>query len=240
MIQDLSMIYKILEKEKGLRYQIEEDHYEFMIEKRNKERKIAEEKQKEKQEIYEKQRRRNYLGLKNKAEKLGKGEMTLEEYIKCSKLSIEDLIDFAKKQNMSSDIVRGLYKYKKLYTVYKKPFVKADYLKSTTLIIDGQQVRPTETDVDKCIEYLQANGSLICEKTVKDTVRGYLKGEIDVTIKEQDLKEQIEDNKEVISENEEKMIDELVGILFKQQDEIKSQQVEIVDIKKKGMGTYGE
>lgn len=161
--------------------------------------------------------------------------MTLEEYIKCSKLSIEDLIDFAKKQNMSSDIVRGLYKYKKLYVVYKKPFVKADYLKSTTLIIDGQQVRPTETDVDKCIEYLQANGSLICEKTVKDTVRGYLKGEIDITIKEQDLKEQIKENKEVISENEEKMIDELVGVIFKQQDKTKSQQLEIANIKKKNL-----
>ncbi len=37
------------------------------------------------------QRRKNFLGLKDKAEKLGKGEMTFEDYVKCSKTSIEDL-----------------------------------------------------------------------------------------------------------------------------------------------------
>lgn len=54
----------------------------------------------------------------------------------------------------------------------KKPFIRADYLKSTILIINGQEVRPTEEDVDKCVEYLQVNGSLICDKTVRNTVRG--------------------------------------------------------------------
>ena len=44
------------------------------------------------------QQRKNFVGLKNKAEKLGKGEMTLEDYIKCSKTSIDDLIAFCKKR----------------------------------------------------------------------------------------------------------------------------------------------
>lgn len=166
--------------------------------------------------------------------------MTLEDYIKCSKTSIDDLIAFAKKENMDAVIIRGLFKHKKLYSAYKKPFTKADYLKSTTLIIDGQEVKPTEEDVDKCVEYLQVNGSLICDKTVRDTVRGYLKGEIDITIKEADLAEQIEENKEIISENEQKISDELVGTLIEQQDKIKSQQTEIINVKKKEVGTYGE
>lgn len=51
------------------------------------------------------QRRKNFLGLKDKAEKLGKGEMTLEDYVKCSKTSIEDLIVLAKKENMSADVI---------------------------------------------------------------------------------------------------------------------------------------
>ncbi len=122
----------------------------------------------------------------------------------------------------------------------KKPFIKADYLKSTILIINGQEVRPTEEDVDKCVEYLQVNGSLICDKTVRNTVRGYLKGEIDITIKEADLEEQIEENKEIISENEQKIRDELVGVLIEQQSKIKTQQTEIANLKKKEIGTYGE
>ena len=82
-------------------------------------------------------------------------------------------------------------------------------------------------------EYLKANGSLICDKTVRNTVRGYLKGEIDITIKEEDLEEQIE-------ENEKKISDELVRVLVEQQDKIKSQKAEIANLKKKGIGTYGE
>ena len=186
------------------------------------------------------QRRKNFLGLKGKAEKLGKGEMTLEDYVKCSKTSIDDLIIFAKKENMNADVIRGLYKHKKLYATYKKPFAKADYLKSITLIINGQEVKPTEEDVDKCVEYLQVKGSLICDKTVRDTVRGYLKGEINITIKEAELEEQIEENKKIISENEQKISDELVGVLIEQQDKIKSQQTEIANLKKKEIGTYGE
>lgn len=159
--------------------------------------------------------------------------MTLEDYVKCSKTSIDDLIIFAKKENMDADVIRGLYKYVKTYKSYKKPFAKTEYLKSTILIINGQEVKPTEEDVDKCVEYLKANGSLICDKTVRNTVRGYLKGEIDITIKEEDLEEQIE-------ENEKKISDELVRVLVEQQDKIKSQKAEIANLKKKGIGTYGE
>lgn len=199
----------------------------------------AEKEEKEK-EIKKNQRRSNYFGLKNKAEKLGKGEMTLEDYVKCSKTSIDDLIIFAKKENMEADVIRGLYKYVKPYKSYKTPFAKTDYLKSTILIINGQEVKPTEEDVDKCVEYLKASGSLICDKTVRNTVRGYLKGEIDITIKEEDLEEQTAENKEIISENEQKISDELVRVLVEQQDKVKSQKVEIANLKKKVIGTYGE
>ena len=196
-------------------------------------REEQEEKEAKEKEIKKNQQRKNYLGLKGKAEKLGKGEMTLEDYVKCSKTSIDDLIIFAKKENMDADVIRGLYKYVKTYKSYKKPFAKTEYLKSTILIINGQEVKPTEEDVDKCVEYLKANGSLICDKTVRNTVRGYLKGEIDITIKEEDLEEQIE-------ENEKKISDELVRVLVEQQDKIKSQKAEIANLKKKGIGTYGE
>ena len=177
---------------------------------------------------------RNYLGLKDKAKKLGKGEMALEDYVKCSKTSIDDLIVFAKKEKMNADVIRGLYKHKKLYAIYKKPFVKANYLKATTLIINGQEVKPTEEDVDKCVEYLKVNDSLICEKTVKDTVRGYLKGEIDITIKDGELKKQLEENNiaEGEYENKQDLVEEIVG----QQNKIKLQENEIAELKSRNKG----
>ena len=184
---------------------------------------------KEQQEEYDlkeqenkvKQRRSNYLGLIDKAKKLGKGELSLEDYVKTSKTSIDDLIDFAKKEKMSADVIRGLYKYKKPYALYKKPFSKKQYLESTTLLIDGQKVKPTEEDVDKCIAHLKANDALICDKTVRDTVRKFLKGEIDITIK---------------SENEEEIKDTLVEDVLAQQKKIKSQESKIADLKSQVKG----
>ena len=170
---------------------------------------------KEEREIEENKikRRNNYLGLISKAEKLSKGELSLEEYVKTSKTSIEDLIEFAKKQKMSADIVRGLSKYKKPYSVYKKQFFKEQYLKVTILIIDGKEVKPTEEDVDKCIEYLKVNDYLICDKTVRDTVKSYLKGELDINIKN-------EENRKLLAKE-----------IIEQQNKIKTQEAEISELK---------
>lgn len=181
-------------------------------------REEQEDKNEKEKENKKNQQRKNYLGLKNKAEKLGKGEISLEDYIKCSKTSIDDLIIFAKKEEMSADVIRGLYKYKKPYDVYKKPFNKKEYLATQGYFINGQEVKPTEEDVDKCIEYLQVNGALICDKTVKDTVRQYLKGDLDINIKD--------------TEQKENLIETILG----QQAKIKAQEAEIIDLKNQNKG----
>ena len=124
---------------------------------------------------------KNYLGLLDKAEKLAKGQLSIQEYISKSKMSIDDLIVFAKKQNMSAEVIKGLYKYVKPYKLYTKPFSKTQYLAETTLIIDGKEVKPTEQDVDLCIDYMKINEILVCDKNVRDIVRKYIKGEIDIT-----------------------------------------------------------
>ena len=128
-------------------------------------------------------RRKNWLGLRGKAEKLAKGEMTIEEYILKSKTSIEDLIKFAKKENMSADIIRKLHRFVQPYKRYTRPFNKKEYLSSTILAIGDKEIKPTEQDVNKCIAYLKGQGLLICDKTVRTTIISYLKGELDITLK---------------------------------------------------------
>ena len=107
--------------------------------------------------------------------------MTIQEYIKKSKTTIDGLIDFAKKEHLGQDVISGLYRYKKPYQKYSKIFNKTEYLADTILLINGKEVRPTEEDVDKCIQYLKAKGSFICDITVRDTIRMYKRGEIDIT-----------------------------------------------------------
>lgn len=146
--------------------------------------------------------RKNWLGLREKAEKLAKGQMTIEEYIVKSKTSIEDLITFAKKEHLSADIIRGLYRYIKPYKTYTRPFSKQEYLSSTTLIINDKEVKPTEQDVDMCIQYLKAHGSLVCDKTVRDTIRMYLKGEIDITQRSEVIEEDARTQLETLEEEQ--------------------------------------
>ncbi len=166
-----------------------------------------------------------YLGLIRKAQELAEGKLTLEDYIKKSKTSIEELIAFAKKQHMSADIIRKLYSYKNPYKLYKKPFNKTEYLKTTILTINGEEVRPTEEDVDRCIKYLKTIGSLICNKTVCDTVRKFKNGEIDITIESEELQDTIEKNNEG---SKEKLIKEIIG----QQETIKLQEEKMSELRK--------
>ena len=145
--------------------------------------------------------------------------MTIEEYVMKSKTSIEDLITFAKKEKLSSDIVKGLYKYRGAYKVYTVPFNKNEYLSSTILEINGEEVKPTEQDVDKCIEYLKANDSLVCNKTIRSTVLKYKRGEIDIL--------EIGEKKENIESKESVDKQKLVKRILNKQKTIAEQQKEI-------------
>ncbi len=173
-----------------------------------------------------------FLNLKEQAKKLAMGgDKEMCEYIMTSKTTIDELIDFAKKQKMSPDIIRGLNKQKPRYVAFKRPFKKEEYLAQTTLMIDGEYIKPTEKDVDMCLAYLKSNGYYICNKTVKDTIRGFLKGEIDITIDTEKVKEQIKENAEIIAENEEQIKDTLVEVIIGQQKQIKSQEEIKQDLK---------
>ena len=123
------------------------------------------------------QRRKNYLGLLDKAEKIAKGEMTIEEFILTSKreTTMEALIELAKKNRMSPDIIRGLNSKRGEYRQKTFKFYKRKYLRETTLIIDGKRVKPTEEDVDKCIEMLEQRGhKLLYSRLVTDAIYEYM------------------------------------------------------------------
>lgn len=151
----------------------------------------------------------------DKAKKLADGRLSVEDYIETSKMSLDELIKFAKKQKMGADVIRGLNKRKKEYEMYAKPFKKMEYLRSTIILINGEEVRPTAGDVEQVISYLNANQRLICAKNVADTVRGYLRGEIDIKVslaqKEAELSR---------LENEAKKIDEIEELIDKKGKEI--------------------
>ena len=110
--------------------------------------------------------------------------MSIEEYLQCSKTSIEDLITFAKQQKMENSIIRGLYIKKKEFEAYKKPFDKNFYIDSVEIMVNGEAVKPTEEDVDKCLAYMEACGKYVCDKTARAVIKSYIKGELDITIPE--------------------------------------------------------
>ena len=152
--------------------------------------------------------RNNFLGLLDVAEKLGTGAISMDQYMMRTKMSIDELIEFAKKQNMSAKVIRGLYGKKKDYAQYSKKFNPKEYLEHTTLFINEQEIKPTKEDVDKCIEYLKENGRYICDKTVRETIRDYKKGII--IIKEDEKNKTINHIKEL--QKQEKELDAQITI----------------------------
>ena len=89
------------------------------------------------------------------------------------------------KSNMKylEEIIRRLYKILPQYNAYKKPFSKEEYLKTSSVMIDGKLVKASEEEIDKCIEYMKQKNEWISGKTVSDCIRDYLKGEKDITLK---------------------------------------------------------
>lgn len=69
-------------------------------------------------------------------------------------------------------------KWKTKWVSTKIPAVKGNKKQAQAKL---EEIRPTEQEVDACIEYLKENGSLICDKTVRTTISQYKRGEIDIT-----------------------------------------------------------
>lgn len=137
------------------------------------------------------QQRRNYLGLMNLAKGYASGDITIEEYLKNHKITLEELINFAKKQSMDKDTILGLYRKKREYNQYKTKFNKADYFKNKTTI-NGIEV--TSEMVDKVLEYLKANDRYLSLKVVSEHIRAFVNGDLIIEEKqEEDVeKEQVE------------------------------------------------
>lgn len=108
------------------------------------------------------------------------GKMSMEQYILSHKTSLDDLIKFARKLKVNGSVIKKLYSLKGEYKALRKPFIREKYVGIVRIMVGNQYVAPTDEDVDGCIQYLRDNGRLVCGKTVKETVRGYLRGEIEI------------------------------------------------------------
>ena len=131
----------------------------------------------------------NFLGLLNLAKGYSEGTITIEDYLKNHKITIEELIDFAKKQKMDKDIVLGLYKKKKEYYTYSTRFDKANYLKTKTTI---NGVLITGEIVDKVVAYLKANNRLLSSKIVNDHIKAYANGQLKIGDEKTEENENVE------------------------------------------------
>ena len=151
------------------------DKYGYNREGYDKYGKTKEEWEKAWQLANEEQKRKSYFGLLNNAKKLAKGELSIQEYIKKSTVSIDELISFANRIGMSADVVKGLHRQKALYKMYIKPFSKKKYLDSTIILVNEKPIKPTEQEVDKCIEFLKSKKEII---SILKLQEDYKKGKV--------------------------------------------------------------
>ena len=155
------------------------------------------------------------------ATNLASGKLSIEEYIKITKINLDELIKFAKKANMQRNVIVSLYRQKAKYDRLIIPKKKENYLKHTTLLVDGKEIKPTSEDVDKVIEYLNQNKVYVCKHTVESTVRQYLKGEIVLqNNEEKQIKLQKKEEEKKKLEKEEEKIDELERLIKRNKERV--------------------
>ena len=112
------------------------------------------------------------------------------------------------------DDIHEKYKNASPITEYLDNQNEENYLKHTTLLVDGKEIKPTSEDVDKVIEYLNQNEIYVCKHTVESTVRQYLKGEIVLlNNEEKQIKLQKKEEEKKKLEKEEEKIDELERLI---------------------------
>lgn len=143
------------------------------------------------------QQRKNFLGLKELATGYANGTISIEDYLKNHKISINELIDFAKKQKMGRDTIVGLYRKKAEYNQHKKLFNKSQYLKD---IVSINGVPVTGEMVDTVLQYLKDNDRLLSNKIVQEHIRKYANGELEIDKKENTQDENTDKQEQETSE----------------------------------------
>ena len=163
------------------------------------------------------QQRKNFLGLKELALGYANGTISIEDYLKNHKISLDELIDFAKKQGMDRDTIVGLHKKRTEYNQHKRKFNKTQYLKEM-VSING--VKITEEMVDTVIQYLNDNDRLLSNKIVQEHIRKYANGELEITPKDNTV-----DEKKETQESTEPYINESGEIIRPGNDEKEQQPI---------------
>ena len=143
------------------------------------------------------QQRKNFLGLRELAQGYTNGTISIEDYLKNHKISLDELIDFAKKQGMDRDTIVGLYNKKTEYNQHKKLFNKSQYLKD---IVSINGVPVTGEMVDTVLQYLKDNDRLLSNKIVQEHIRKYVNGELEIDKKENTQDENTDKQEQETSE----------------------------------------
>lgn len=89
----------------------------------------------------------------------------------------------------SKEAIPGAFKARK--EEFEKAVIKSfgkDYCEMTQIPVNGRYVHPTELDVEKTIKYLQKNNIELGKSIISQTLKKYLKGEIQLDQEEEKKK----------------------------------------------------
>ena len=216
---------------------------------------------KEEFELILENRKSNYVRLLEKAHNLAAGKLSVEKFIMTSKkeTTIEELIRVAK-DSLTPNEIRKIRSLNEEYKAKIIPFTdetKEKMLASLSIEMPGQEhikdftkrkyVKPTEEDIAICKNYLMEQGRLVCKSTMYETVRKYLRGELDLSglTKENVSNSRTQANEELIEllkkqENVKEKLGSEEQELLKKLEEIRikktKNQQEIDNIKKRQKG----
>lgn len=118
-------------------------------------------------------------------------EISVEKFLEGFSGTWEDVLEglVTVRKFESKEAIPGAFKARK--EEFEKAVIKSfgkDYCEMTQIPVNGRYVHPTELDVEKTIKYLQKNNIELGKSIISQTLKKYLKGEIQLDQEEEKKK----------------------------------------------------
>ncbi len=112
---------------------------------------------------------------------LANGKISINDFITTYTYSIEEALEIAKKNpEFTQSEIYFLTRAHRHSLFYQTPFDRDQYKECCAIIVDGKRVKPTDKQIDACIDYIREHDFYECDFTIRTLVALYLTKKIDM------------------------------------------------------------
>ena len=129
--------------------------------------------------------------------RLANEQISINDFLTTYTYSLEDALRIAKKESeFTKEEISQLSRMYNYSLFYQTPFDREAYKECCAVMVDGKKVKPTDQQIDACLEYIRDHEFYECDFTVRTLIAMYLSKKIDM--KSENSAKELQDKLEVL------------------------------------------